>query len=127
MSLPTPAFDDPKHHLRIYKGDCLDILAQIPPSSVDLVFADRPYFLSNGGITCHAGKMVSNLHDEELKRHIRMTTQQAIRAASEIIRENRENGELEGILNRNRIAALKCLLGIAKASSESQEPSNTES
>src|SRR5579859_5165839 len=59
MSLPTPAFDDPKHHLRIYQGDCLDLLAQIPASSVDLVFADPPYFLSNGGITCHAGKMVS--------------------------------------------------------------------
>jgi len=58
-TLPTPAFDDPKHHLRIYQGDCLDILAQIPASSVDLIFADPPYFLSNGGITCHAGKMVS--------------------------------------------------------------------
>jgi site-specific DNA-methyltransferase (adenine-specific) len=58
-SLPTPAFDDPKHHLRLYQGDCLDLLAAIPPSSVDLVFADPPYFLSNGGITCHAGKMVS--------------------------------------------------------------------
>ncbi len=58
-SLPAPAFDDPKHHLRIYQGDCLEILAQIPESTVDLVFADPPYFLSNGGITCHAGKMVS--------------------------------------------------------------------
>jgi site-specific DNA-methyltransferase (adenine-specific) len=58
-TLPTPAFDDPKHHLRIYLGDCLEILAQISESSVDLVFADPPYFLSNGGITCHAGKMVS--------------------------------------------------------------------
>jgi site-specific DNA-methyltransferase (adenine-specific) len=58
-TLPAPAFDDPKHHLRIYHGDCLDLLAQIPESSVDLVFADPPYFLSNGGITCHAGKMVS--------------------------------------------------------------------
>jgi site-specific DNA-methyltransferase (adenine-specific) len=58
-SLPAPAFDDPKHHIRIYQGDCLEILAQIPESSVDLVFADPPYFLSNGGITCHAGKMVS--------------------------------------------------------------------
>jgi len=58
-ALPTPIFDDPKHHLRIYQGDCLDLLAQIPASSVDLVFADPPYFLSNGGITCHAGKMVS--------------------------------------------------------------------
>jgi site-specific DNA-methyltransferase (adenine-specific) len=25
----------------------------------DLIFADPPYFLSNDGITCHAGKMVS--------------------------------------------------------------------
>jgi len=58
-SLPTPAFDDPKHHIRIYQGDCLEILEKIPESSVDLVFADPPYFLSNGGITCHAGKMVS--------------------------------------------------------------------
>src|SRR6266702_1170651 len=58
-NLPAPVFDDPKHHLRIYQGDCLEILAQIPDSSVDLVFADPPYFLSNGGITCHAGRMVS--------------------------------------------------------------------
>src|SRR6267143_444626 len=58
-SLPAPAFNDEKHHLRIYQGDCLEILSSIPESSVDLVFADPPYFLSNGGITCHAGKMVS--------------------------------------------------------------------
>ncbi|HEY4837543.1 MAG TPA: site-specific DNA-methyltransferase [Candidatus Acidoferrales bacterium] len=31
----------------------------MPAESVDLIFADPPYFLSNGGITCHAGKMVS--------------------------------------------------------------------
>jgi hypothetical protein len=71
--------------------------------------------------------MVSNLHDEELRRHVRMTTQQAIRVAREIISENGENGELEGILNRNRIAALNRLLRIAKTSNKSQEPSNTES
>jgi site-specific DNA-methyltransferase (adenine-specific) len=58
-SPPSTAFDDPKHHIRIYQGDCLEILEKIPESSVDLVFADPPYFLSNGGITCHAGKMVS--------------------------------------------------------------------
>ncbi len=58
-SLPAPVFDDVKHHIRLYHGDCLEILEKIPESSVDLVFADPPYFLSNGGITCHAGKMVS--------------------------------------------------------------------
>ena len=58
-TLPAPAFEDAKHHLKIYQGDCLDLLPAIPENSVDLVFADPPYFLSNGGITCHAGKMVS--------------------------------------------------------------------
>ncbi|MGC1416722.1 MAG: hypothetical protein WA817_15660, partial [Candidatus Acidiferrum sp.] len=68
-TLPTPAsadpvkatlaFDDPKHHLRIYQSDCLALMQNLPASSVDLIFADPPYFLSNGGITCHAGKMVS--------------------------------------------------------------------
>lgn len=59
IRLPAPVFDDPKHHIRLYQGDCLELLALIPESSVDLVFADPPYFLSNGGITCHAGRMVS--------------------------------------------------------------------
>ncbi|HUK30807.1 MAG TPA: site-specific DNA-methyltransferase [Candidatus Acidoferrum sp.] len=54
-----PFFEDPKHHLSLYHGDCLQILAAMPPDCVDLIFADPPYFLSNGGITCHAGKMVS--------------------------------------------------------------------
>jgi len=57
--LPAPVFHDPKHHIKIYQGDCLDILAAIPEDSIDLIFADPPYFLSNDGITCHAGRMVS--------------------------------------------------------------------
>jgi site-specific DNA-methyltransferase (adenine-specific) len=57
--LPNPVFSDPKHHIKIYQGDCLEILAAIPADCVDLIFADPPYFLSNDGITCHAGKMVS--------------------------------------------------------------------
>ena len=51
-----------------------------------------------------------------------MTTRRAITVVSEIIRENQENGELEGILNRNRVAALNRLLYIAKARSDSEEP-----
>ncbi len=57
--LPQPVFHDPKHHIKIYQGDCLEILAAIPENCVDLIFADPPYFLSNDGITCHAGRMVS--------------------------------------------------------------------
>lgn len=43
----------------LYNGDCLNILKQIPDNSVDMIFADPPYLLSNGGFTVHAGKMVS--------------------------------------------------------------------
>jgi site-specific DNA-methyltransferase (adenine-specific) len=59
LKLPNPVFHDPKHHIKIYQGDCLEILPAIPPDCVDLIFADPPYFLSNDGITCHAGRMVS--------------------------------------------------------------------
>jgi site-specific DNA-methyltransferase (adenine-specific) len=38
------------------QGDCRELLALLPPASVDLVFADPPYFLSNGGFTCHSGR-----------------------------------------------------------------------
>ncbi len=57
--LPDPVFHDPRHHIKIFHGDCLEILAAIPEATVDLIFADPPYFLSNDGITCHAGRMVS--------------------------------------------------------------------
>jgi site-specific DNA-methyltransferase (adenine-specific) len=40
----------------LVEGDCRTLLAQLPPASVDAVFADPPYFLSNGGFTCHAGR-----------------------------------------------------------------------
>ncbi|KKU50095.1 MAG: methylase protein [Parcubacteria group bacterium GW2011_GWB1_49_7] len=43
----------------LYQGDCLDILKQIPEESVDMIFADPPYNLSNGGFSVHAGRMVS--------------------------------------------------------------------
>jgi site-specific DNA-methyltransferase (adenine-specific) len=43
----------------LYLGDCLAILTQLPENSVDMIFADPPYNLSNGGFTVHAGKMVS--------------------------------------------------------------------
>ncbi len=57
--LPAPVFHDARHGIRIYQGDSLEILPLLPADSVDLIFADPPYFLSNDGITCHAGRMVS--------------------------------------------------------------------
>lgn len=43
----------------LYIGDCLEVLPQLPENSIDMIFADPPYNLSNGGFTVHAGKMVS--------------------------------------------------------------------
>ena len=43
----------------LHQGDCLDILKTLPAESIDAVFADPPYNLSNDGISCKAGKMVS--------------------------------------------------------------------
>jgi site-specific DNA-methyltransferase (adenine-specific) len=40
-------------------GDCLAVLERLPPRSVDLVFADPPYHLSNGGTTCRSGRRAS--------------------------------------------------------------------
>jgi site-specific DNA-methyltransferase (adenine-specific) len=43
----------------LYHSDLFDILAELPANSVDMIFADPPYNLSNGGFSIHAGKMVS--------------------------------------------------------------------
>lgn len=43
----------------LYGGDCLAILPCLPEASVDVIFADPPYNLSNGGFTCHGGRAVS--------------------------------------------------------------------
>lgn len=53
----NPASDAP--HGALYLGNALDLLAELPADSVDCVWTDPPYMLSNGGITCVAGRMVS--------------------------------------------------------------------
>ena len=43
----------------LYLGDVIETLSKLPEESVDLIFADPPYNLSNDGFTCHAGRRVS--------------------------------------------------------------------
>ena len=56
------SFSDIKHHVYLYQANCLEIMDRLiekyPDGRFDMIFADPPYFLSNGGITCQAGKMV---------------------------------------------------------------------
>lgn len=44
---------------RLVLADGLRLLEFVEHESVDLVFADPPYFLSNGGATCKSGKRAS--------------------------------------------------------------------
>lgn len=43
---------------QIINGDSLIVLKSIEDNSIDMIFADPPYNLSNGGTTCHSGKRV---------------------------------------------------------------------
>jgi len=54
-----PYYENKERSIKLFHGDCLQLLPQFPRGSIDMIFADPPYFLSNGGITCHAGRMVS--------------------------------------------------------------------
>ncbi len=60
---PKLAWRNDELGIYLYQGDSLILLDQInqkyPEGIFDLIFADPPYFLSNDGITCNAGKMVS--------------------------------------------------------------------
>lgn len=51
--------DSPAPGARLYCGDAFELLRELPTQSVDLVFADPPYWLSNGGTTVQNGRRVS--------------------------------------------------------------------
>ena len=60
---PNLIYSSDSPFIRLYHGNCLELLDAIyatygDAGRFDAIFADPPYFLSNGGITCHAGKMV---------------------------------------------------------------------
>jgi site-specific DNA-methyltransferase (adenine-specific) len=48
-----------KDNFSLYHADSLEFLKELPENSVDMIFADPPYLLSNGGFTVHAGRRVS--------------------------------------------------------------------
>src|SRR5699024_11207805 len=48
-----------EENIDLYQGDSFKLLKKLEEKSVDLVFADPPYYLSSNGITNSGGKMVS--------------------------------------------------------------------
>ncbi len=64
QTLPTPLavrpfYADALHGIELQCGDALELLQAVQADTFDLTFADPPYFLSNDGVTCHAGQFVS--------------------------------------------------------------------
>lgn len=53
--------NDAERGIYLYQADCLEIMQVIaekyPEGCFDMIFADPPYRLSNGGMTCYAGKV----------------------------------------------------------------------
>ncbi|MDY4788888.1 MAG: site-specific DNA-methyltransferase [Bacilli bacterium] len=43
----------------LYNDDCINVFKKITDNSIDMIFADPPYFLSNNGLSIHNGKIVS--------------------------------------------------------------------
>jgi len=63
LTTPQLIYSSDSPFVRLYHGNCFELLDAIharygDAGRFDCIFADPPYFLSNGGITCHAGKMV---------------------------------------------------------------------
>ena len=53
-----PYFSDDSFTL--YHGDSFKLLKKLEKKSIDMIFADPPYFLSTeNGVSCHSGKQVS--------------------------------------------------------------------
>ncbi len=55
----SPFYYDGASKIKLYNLDTFSFFTNIPDNCVDLIFADPPYFLSSGGITCGRGKRVS--------------------------------------------------------------------
>lgn len=57
-----PAYCDDLRQIYCYQADAIELMTRISQRYTeglfDMIFADPPYFLSDGGVTCHSGRMV---------------------------------------------------------------------
>ncbi len=55
MKITEPYFEE--NDFELILGDSVNVMNKIPSNSIDMIFADPPYHLSNGGITIKSGRM----------------------------------------------------------------------
>lgn len=53
-----PIFKSSTEDFILFQGNCLDLIGQLHDNAFQTIFADPPYFLSNGGISVQSGKVV---------------------------------------------------------------------
>jgi len=58
ISLPPAAWKSEDGQSRLYHGDAMHLMPLLREGSVDCIWTDPPYLLSNDGVTCVAGKRV---------------------------------------------------------------------
>ena len=56
---PSAVWQSPDGLSALYCAEALSLMRDIPDDSVDCIWTDPPYLLSNDGVTCVAGKRVS--------------------------------------------------------------------
>lgn len=79
----------------LYKEDCIKFMSQLDENSVDMIFADPPYNLSNGGFTVHAGKRVSvNKGDWDESKGVESDMEFHLRWIKECYRVLKPNGTI---------------------------------
>jgi len=80
------------NHCILIHDDCLQALRYIRPSTINMIFADPPYFLSNGGISCKSGKIVcvdkGEWDKEKSRRKIDEFNYQWIQECMRILRDD---------------------------------------
>ena len=62
--LATPTLEQEPYYshergFTLHQGDTFELLEAMESEQFDMIFADPPYFLSNDGVTCKSGRMVS--------------------------------------------------------------------
>lgn len=81
-----------KDNFSLIKGNSFELLKKIESKSIDMIFADPPYFLSSGGISCSGGKQVSvnkGDWDKSLDINARLEYHRKwIRECKEVLKDN---------------------------------------
>ena len=90
----------------LLQGDCIELMSQFD-FKFDMIFADPPYFLSNGGISVQSGRMVSvNTKEIGTSPVERMRTMRLIGNGLRHAERNLRAMEQSGLVGRTTIYSL---------------------